>query len=614
MAIAVTCPHCGKTYHLKDHLQGKRVACIEPTCKKVFLVQSRPPANGAIPAANVDDLAFAALADDDKPSAKVPESTTIIRVVCQFCDHANEFDAAMAGKNAPCQNEECRKIIRIPLPKKEDPKDWRTVQRRPTAAKIESAGFEGAWGNVETTAVSREAILEAGANVVDEREPRSWMQVISLAALALSIVTLVVIGGWWTWKRRSQGRQEHAMEMAFSLVKSQADRPSSVKKNHAGGIRMLAGVYEVGKGNALAAKLLYNEARRDLDQTSDSAEAAVALIELARLQCELAGPTGSGDAANRLDWDRDKLAGEVRATLNRWPAGNGPIFADMRAFAAHRLTHALVAGGHGPMAGPFLISITPREDQAEILGVVGLELLDRGHRDEAQRVAMQASNLPKENASSLIALWLALDVNEGPAKAGEIAPPPGAGGSISPVGQVGYSEGFARSGKMAEARRWALSGLPEHQLRAGFGLIRAALATSSVDPQDLDRCAQLVEKDLKDRTDLDWLLLSFVEAALEAKKPDQARRFAQAISSTGLRAWAKYLVLSAQARQGRSITEEMVKEVGPPESLAHGLAWAEYARAKVLIEGVGKVLKEVKGWSSDTQKAFGLAGVSLAQN
>ncbi|MCX7702341.1 MAG: zinc-ribbon domain-containing protein, partial [Gemmataceae bacterium] len=268
MAIAVSCPHCGKNYSLKDHLQGKRVACTNPECKKVFLVQARPPANGAVPQKSVEELALAALADDEKPKETVAPVSQKIRVVCQYCDHSNEFDAAMAGKNAPCQNDECRKIIRIPLPKKEDPKDWRTVQRRPSAAKVDSAGFEGAWGNVETTAVSREAILEAKANVVEEREPRSWRQILSLSALVLSILTLLIVGGLWTWKRRSQGRQDRAMELALELVKGEKDKPSAVKKNQAGLVRMLAGMYEARRGNAVAAKLLYSEARRDLDQGS----------------------------------------------------------------------------------------------------------------------------------------------------------------------------------------------------------------------------------------------------------------------------------------------------------------------------------------------------------
>src|SRR5262249_8202494 len=38
MTIAIRCPHCDKAYNLKDELKGKRVACTNPNCKKVFTI------------------------------------------------------------------------------------------------------------------------------------------------------------------------------------------------------------------------------------------------------------------------------------------------------------------------------------------------------------------------------------------------------------------------------------------------------------------------------------------------------------------------------------------------------------------------------------------------
>ena len=218
MTIAIRCPHCDKAYNLKDELKGKRVACTNPNCKKVFtIVPTAVPAAPAVPAAapakvvakpaSVEDLALAALAEDGKaaePKAAAADTATI-RVKCQFCDHESTYEARMAGKNAPCQNEECRKIIKVPLPKKEDPKDWRNVQKRPTAAKIDAPELEGAWGNVQTTAVSREALAEAEANQVeDEREPRSWGTLIKIGLAAGAIVLLIFTGVIWGLKRRSQ--------------------------------------------------------------------------------------------------------------------------------------------------------------------------------------------------------------------------------------------------------------------------------------------------------------------------------------------------------------------------------------------------------------------------
>src|SRR5438128_6060558 len=124
MAIAIRCRHCGKAYNLKDELKGKRVACTNPNCKKVFTVEApagvataaSTPAKPVSKPANVDELAAAlfseAKAEEVKPEAA--PATATIRVKCQHCDHENIFDAKMAGKHAPCQNEECGKLIKVP--------------------------------------------------------------------------------------------------------------------------------------------------------------------------------------------------------------------------------------------------------------------------------------------------------------------------------------------------------------------------------------------------------------------------------------------------------------------------------------------------------------------
>jgi tetratricopeptide (TPR) repeat protein len=616
MAIAVSCPHCGKSYTLKDHLQGKRVACTNPTCKKVFLVQLRTGNNGAIASARVEDLALAALVEADKPAKEEVEAgTQKIRVVCQYCDFANDFEASMAGKNAPCQNEECRKIIKIPLPKKEDPRDWRTVQRRPSAAKVDQAGFEGAWGNVETTAVSREAILEAKANVLEEREPRSWGQIAGIIMAASAIVVLVVVGVIWTWKRRTQGRQEQAIEMALNLAKGEEKRPTSLKRPQQGLIRLLAGRHELAKGNATAAKVLFNEARRDLDQgPSNAGENLAALIELACWQCELAAPPQTTETIGKLDWERDKISGEIRATLSRLPQTVGPPYSDMRAYAVRQFVPILVASGHHQAAVAMANSMASQNEQAEVLSLLGLKLLEKGHHDEARRIAGQAANLPKANASSLIALWLALDPQEGAMKAREIAPPPGSGPTTSSVAQIGYAEGLARQGNFVEARKIAYTGLPEDQLRAGFCLIGVQAIRSEIQSEDVDRCAKLVETELKGRGDLDWLIYSFVDTCLRGGKPDSAKRFAMSISESTLKAWARYRCLRYQEETVGTVTEEAVADVGPPDTLGHWMAWCVYARAKARQAGVGETMSEVRKWASDVQRAFGLAGIALAQN
>src|SRR5580700_4629857 len=172
MPIAIHCPHCDKSYRLKDELAGKRVNCTNPSCKKTFTVTSSANVNGTTPpkpstpsakpvVKTAEEIALAALAAEDRAMAAQAEvekkqlESAPITVKCQFCDHVSTYEARMAGKNAPCQNEDCRKIIKVPLPTKADPKDWRNVQKRPTAARVDTEQLEGAWGNVQSQAVSR---------------------------------------------------------------------------------------------------------------------------------------------------------------------------------------------------------------------------------------------------------------------------------------------------------------------------------------------------------------------------------------------------------------------------------------------------------------------------
>ena len=115
MAIKFNCPQCKKEFNVKDNLAGLRRAC--PACKKMLTV----PAPNSAPA-NVEEFAAAALADQPEPAAPVKEAETI-EFVCSYCDTKVAVAADLAGKQTSCP--ECRRIVKVPLPKKADPKDWR---------------------------------------------------------------------------------------------------------------------------------------------------------------------------------------------------------------------------------------------------------------------------------------------------------------------------------------------------------------------------------------------------------------------------------------------------------------------------------------------------------
>src|SRR5262245_44216520 len=138
MAIRFKCPHCKKALVVKDHLAGKRAAC--PVCKKPvpIPVPTAPPAD-------VESLAAAAQADE--PKAPVADtSQKPIEFNCPYCDEPQKVAAELGGKQTQCKD--CKRIIKVPMPKGEKPRDWRDmIKKGPTAALINlPEQLAGAWG------------------------------------------------------------------------------------------------------------------------------------------------------------------------------------------------------------------------------------------------------------------------------------------------------------------------------------------------------------------------------------------------------------------------------------------------------------------------------------
>src|SRR5580698_4495610 len=117
MSIKFSCPHCSKALNVKDHLAGKKAQC--PACKKVLTI----PAPMKPGSHEVEALAAEAFADEEKRVAAQPSAK--LEFQCPMCDEKISVNAALAGKQAPCP--ECRRIIKVPLPKKEEAKDWRQI-------------------------------------------------------------------------------------------------------------------------------------------------------------------------------------------------------------------------------------------------------------------------------------------------------------------------------------------------------------------------------------------------------------------------------------------------------------------------------------------------------
>jgi hypothetical protein len=329
------------------------------------------------------------------------------------------------------------------------------------------------------------------------------------------------------------------------------------------------------------------------------------------------------DAGRRLDWEKDKVNSDLRATLTNLPRISGEEFRDMWTLAFRRLARALNDSGKAGAVAPLATAACPSEDRAEILAAIGLELLSVGQRDEAEKLAKLAATIPSENAPSLIALWLAIaspDATPEKKKAGidgatKIAKPPDGKAALTPVSRIGYAEGWARQGNLEKARALAArSGKPEERLRALAAVAGVAVDVHKSDVTDLDNCAKLIDTELKNARIAPWLLLRLVELSNRADKPELAEKFAAAISDPGAKSWAKYEILRNRLeRKGNEPGDwKAADEVGSPERMAHWLALAALAQHNAEIGGPSNVMSEIKNWD-DAKKPFGYAGVALAE-
>ena len=235
MPIRVQCSGCKTTLAVKDHLAGKRVKC--PKCQSPLSVPGDSSGSGPMPvtkpplkkppkpAAKSEDLeALAAAAFGDEspptPAANTPSSGSNgsgisngsnghppvgdppIKFICEYCDAEIELAAEHGGKKAQCP--ECRHIIKVPLPKIEKPKDWRTVEKKgpSLAAMNQPAKIENAWGTETKSRVSQTALLEAGV-IAKPKKPSiglaGWIE----RGVKGTLLVLIVGGiGFGIWKLR----------------------------------------------------------------------------------------------------------------------------------------------------------------------------------------------------------------------------------------------------------------------------------------------------------------------------------------------------------------------------------------------------------------------------
>jgi hypothetical protein len=610
MAIKFSCPHCRKALSVKDHLAGKKAQC--PACKKPITI----PAGGRAPLsrpADLEALAAAALAEEPKAPAPVVEQATI-EFKCYYCDEQIRVGADLAGKQTPCP--ECRRIIKVPLLQKNQPKDWRTVDTRLPAGARRDVGPvpEGAW-DTASVGVSRQALVEAQA-IPQTRRRLTAAQWIKRGTAVAAGVLVVGFAAWMVIHFLDVRRQNQALAKALQYLEA-PDKlgPEAVAEIHRG-----AGEYAIrtlSRGSAEEARKRFQQARAAILQAArvEAVERETALIQLARAQIDLGGDKPEIDQETRLPWDEANK--EVRQTLQNVSTSEG------RTEALRQVTRMLLAKNQGASAAA-LPSLFP-EEGPELLAAVGLEMLRAKQEQMAETLANLAlekvapQGQPQEGdakppavppAPSLIALWLALGK---PDKAATAAPSAAAEKERDRLILLGNMEGLAlqRNFDQARARLTAVEA-PEDRLPLLIGLASAAEENdqaAAVRPE-LENALSLVEGERKGNPVSPWQLVRLARAGVKAGLADRVQTVARLVPDAAARGRMQLEVLRSRLADSKQRADDAWMQIVDAHTPAHPEALQMLARHNAHHGAAAEMQKAIEEWD-DKLKPLGYLGVAL---
>lgn len=548
MPIRFKCPHCDKPLSVKEHLAGKKAAC--PACKRPITI----PAPVAT-AADVEELAATAFNDAPAAAAPPPETRTI-SFTCPFCDETVQVSRELSGKQTPCPNMECGRIIKVPLLKEEKPRDWRKMTASgPSVAQRGEAEPEGAWGTATSRGrVSQESLLDADAIPV-EREPTTVGQWIKRGVLAVGAL-LVVVGAWWGV---SAYLRTSAQRAALAKVLEAADA-GKLGPTLRAELHRAAGEFQVrAQDPAETARDRFAKARAALAEldpkdTALSIERDLLLIEIALAQIEL----GSADEDQilrkvRLEWST--VLGELASTIRSIQR------LELRLHALRQVCWRLFGDRQKELAVALAVQVSRASEDTKTI-----------KKDEEESSETVRSFVE----SQLLALYLALDQNDRAAdtqkEAGER------------VVRLGQAEGKALQGHFEEARKIALAkGSAELRLEACVAVAAVAVAHNKA-----DEARASVENALQIESDLRktkqpvpaWLRWQLVQATCRAGLAEQAKPVIEAIMDKTFKSQAQLELVQAELQKSQGAVEltfidELLKD---KDTLAYALAVERLSR------------------------------------
>jgi tetratricopeptide (TPR) repeat protein len=635
--IKFKCPHCQKAFSVKDELAGKKAQCVG--CKQVLTIPAAPP-----PAADLEELAAAALAEGPAPAPAVQETKTI-RFTCAYCDAPVSVSADLAGKQTPCP--ECKHILKVPLPVKNEPVDWRKPDKRlPTGARRDlEAAPEGAWGSTTSTStVSPESLEEAGAAPV-QREPLTRKQWAVRGGVAAALVGVLVIGflvgsSWLTGRRQKQALERALQAVTTDAAKAQVSRETQAEVHRAAGEYYL---HTNKRDCATEALKHFNLARSALVGGPSSSERDALLIDLALTQLDLGSDQEPLLRENiRLSWDRTLR--EVAQTLQNLRSSEAKAQTSrdahvegLRVVCRELLNRDLVPyvlslantltgdpittqpppddDGNPPEGGPSK-KPAPGSDLLPVelpegLAVVGLELLRAGKKNEAEMIADRAlrfypaaeeANVRRAPVSAaVVALCLCLENKRELPREGKPAD------DLDNL-RAGQALALAWQGKPDQARE-LLKKVQSPPLRLQALLTMAAQALEG--QAEAEEVLPLVDNELTGKKDIKvsaWLLFRLALDGLQAElAAERIQRLTEAIKDPALQGRVHLAALRTRLKNSKDkAADDWLDAVKPTP--AHGLACEALARHNARLDR--GMAKTVEGWD-ESLRPLGYIGVAL---
>jgi hypothetical protein len=457
MTIRFKCPNpeCQKALAVKDELAGRKAPC--PACKKpltipkpaVAAAQPAASAGPAVAPGDLEDLAAAALAGEPPAAAPTAAGTPDgdgekkqIDFKCDFCDADLHAPAEEAGKKMQCTNPECRRIVKVPVPKVER-KDWKDVQKTgPSGAKREVETLVGVQGG-EVKRVS-EGALEAAGVITEEEEPVTWGERIKwwltrvVGPVAVLFLAYLGVSAYF-----SQSAQKRALDQALASADPKAPK---VAPALAAELQRAAGDFHLRAGKAAEARDAFHAARGFFLQGKADAflptDRDWFLIDLAKSQVELGGNDDAIRDKTGLDWQ--DVFKELRQTLGNIKSN------EAKAAAVREVGWSLM-----------------QKKQDGLAFALAREFIDENDPDSPFR-------------AQVVALMLAAKQSEEAAK--QIAAPTGKE-DLGLLPRLAYAEGKAWEGEYPEALKVATDGkpLPSEKLEALLAVAAVAVLQGNKD-------------------------------------------------------------------------------------------------------------------------------------